>query len=156
MHPPMLRPASGALLVALLLVTAGCTGASLGDGSTNTPTPTATPTTAEQTVVPEASYPEPPDTLTNESVEGVTVAYEEARLQNQLRETHDVTYFEMGYFNGSHTTVRNRTDDGVYVRIDTTYSYAYDNVVADFVPVCSLYHVNETAIRHVSETECKS
>jgi len=138
------------LLIGVALVTAGCAGIpSQDDPGTQT-------TTEEQTTVPRATYPEPPSNLTNHTVEQVALAHEEARLQNHLREKYALTSFSMGYLQRPEATVVNRSDDGVYVQTNGTYSYSYDQVASDFNPVCSLYHVNQTTIRHVSELTCET
>ncbi len=108
-------------------------------------------TTAVTTVAP-ASFPSPPTNLTNETATTAAIAHEEARLQSQLRNETDVTYFELGYVRPVNATVLNESDDGLYVRVDATYSYGTPDKSADGVPVVSLYHVNETTIRHVNET----
>lgn len=150
MWPPSFRTPSGAFLVAVLLVTAGCIGLSPGD-ETGTQ---STSTTAEQTTVPRATYPEPPSNLTNSTAKQVAVKHEEARVQNVVRDEHDLNSFSVGYLRPVDATVVNRSDGGVYVRINATYSYETDRIASDFNPVCSLYHVNQTAIRHVTELGC--
>ncbi|WP_232686367.1 hypothetical protein [Halobacterium zhouii] len=137
--------------IVALLVTAGCMGVPLADSSgdqSSSSTPTAEPTT-----VPTATYPDPPDDLTNETAKQVAVAYEEARLQNQLRNESEITYFELGYVKPVNVTVLNRSDGGLYVAVDGAYSYGTPEKSADGVPVRSLYYVNEATIRHVVERD---
>jgi hypothetical protein len=136
------------LAVAALLATAGCAGISFSDASESQPAP-STPT-AEPTTVSRAPYPDPPADLTNESATEAVVAYEEARLQNQLRNESEITHFKLGYMQPVNATVLNRSDGGLYVEVDGTYSYGTREQSADGVPVRSLYHVNETAIRYVA------
>lgn len=112
-------------------------------------------TTEGQTTVPRATYPAPPSDLSNSTVTGVTLEYEEARIQNNLQEKYDLNSFSMGYLREPEATVVNRSDGGVNVRTNVTYSYGTDRVAADFHPACSLYHVNQTAIRHVTELTCE-
>ena len=145
----MIRLPGRALALAVLLVAAGCTGSPLADHSGDQPS-SSTPT-AEATTVPRVTYPDPPANLTNETAKQAAVAYEEARLQNRLRNESEITYFELGYMRPVNTTVLNRSDGGVYVEIDATYSYGTKQWVADGDPVRSVYHVNETAIRHVAD-----
>jgi len=123
-------------------VTAGCAGILPGDGSSADPTE------------PGVSYPDPPDTLTNTSARERVIEYEAAHLESRLREEKAITDFEMGYAEPANATVRNRSDGGLYVSLDASYSYGTENSTADFIPTCSLYHVNETAIRRVSERDC--
>lgn len=144
---PVRRPGR-ALLVGIVLITAGCAGAPSLDGSESRTS------TEEQTTVPEATYPDPPSDLTNSTVTGVALRYEEARLQNHLREEHDLRSFSMGYRRQPTATVVNQSADRVYVRTNATYSWGTNRMASDFNPVCSLYRANQTAITHVRELPC--
>ena len=150
MPSPSVRRSVRALLVGIVLVTAGCAGIPSLDG------PETQTTTEEQTTVPRATYPAPPSNLTNGTVTQVALAHEEARLQDHLQEEYDLQSFSMGYLRQPEATVVNRTDGGVYVRINATYSYETDHVASDFNPACSLYHVNQTAIRYVTKLTCET
>jgi len=139
------------LALITLFATAGCLGAPV-TSSSPAQTTASTPTATAATTVPPATYPDPPDALTNESATEAVLTHEAARLQNELREQYELTYFELGYVQPVNVTVLNRSDGGLYVAVEGSYAYGTPERSADGVPMRSLYHVNETAIRHVNET----
>ncbi|AAG20085.1 hypothetical protein [Halobacterium salinarum] len=147
----MVRSATIPLVLIALLAAAGCLGSPIMEPVRNQTTASASTTTAS-TTIPQATYPDAPENPTNETVKQAVVAFETARLQNELRDQYELTYFELGYLQPVNVTVLNRSDGGLYVRIDGSYSYGTPDRSADGVPVRSLYHVNETAIRHVNKT----
>jgi len=147
----MARAPVAILVVTALLVTAGCLGSPVTDSSP-AQTTASTPTATTATTVSPATYPKAPETLTNETAKQAVVTHETVRLQNELRDRYELTYFELGYVQPVNVTVLNRSDGGVYVRLDGSYAYGTPNRSADGVPVQALYYVNETAIRHVNGT----
>lgn len=149
----MRRTRLGALLVAALLVTAGCTGVSPtgGDASPSATAPDATPTTPTTgTAVwsPEV-FPSAPPNLSDEQVENAAIAAEKVHVYETLSTEYDLTYLSFGYMYSSKATVLNRSDGRVYVAVEVRYSYSNGEFVADGASSRALYHANETAIRRV-------
>lgn len=138
-------PALRAVAVALLVVLAGCAGASLPadePDAVTTTTTSPTTTTGEPTTMP---LPEPPDELTHENVTAFVVAHEEALLYNRAIADHDRANV------GCEVRWANRTGDAFRVRVGcgvSTYDYHADDDVTAVGDGFSraVYVVNESGV----------
>lgn len=126
-------------VVTVCLVLSGCTAPSGVASQPDSPGDKAT----------RQAFPDPPANLSSDAVRTVAIEYEQTRVHNLLRNESRITSFEIGYLLSPNATVVNRTDTGVYVRVEVHYSYATDTKQADGVPVRSLYYLNTTTIRLV-------
>ncbi|MFC5970616.1 hypothetical protein ACFPYI_04655 [Halomarina salina] len=118
------------LLLVAVLLTAGCLGGSSGappsatdETTVETTRPDPTPPTARWTEQAGPNgYPDPPSTLTNQSATQAALQYEETFVLNALAAS-DVDSYGLGGVFGAETTVLDRADGGVYVRVRRGYSW---------------------------------
>jgi hypothetical protein len=159
------------ITVVALVVLAGCSAPGTAPASTATQqssltsterggsdavgmtTPTTDPTPETPTTARREEHPDPPTTLRNATVTQVVRDFDEVRIHNVLREHY--RDFSVGAYGTNTARVLNRSDDGVYVRVTTSYSYQYESGYADGLTARSVYFANETVIRRVNGTELK-
>ncbi|WP_254547249.1 hypothetical protein [Halomarina pelagica] len=145
------------MIVAVLLVTAGCIGSTGPEADTERPTESGSvDVTSNVTIHP---YPQLPSTLTNETAVEYARTYERAHAQRQaLNESQNVSGSLETVQISIETAVATKTADGGYiVRLDYAVGLQIElpdgKVVASDHVVLVDYYLNETtALRAVAPT----
>lgn len=135
-----------------IVALAGCGGAIPSNTGTESPQTASTPVEFPTPPSGPHAYPEPPTELSNESVKEVAFGYQDAWIYNILHNQSHITDFGTGGPLPQKASILNRSENGVYVKIQYGYWYSTSDSEAD-VPTTATYFVSRTNVRRINGTE---